>query len=160
MDDAPMQLLRMTGGFSAFIVGSREGDIEPVPRRMDDGLDLATTSFNSVATDVRPTMATCVDELQQMFRKESVSGLERDRPPVSIERDRTVDIYSLDAAPAWHQHVWAEPAAQGADELVKRAVCRDESFAGSDSYEKRLKALRPAFDGGWPSDRYSWCLPG
>ena len=56
-------------------------------RRADDGPELATTSVDSVATDDRPTMATCVEELQQRSRHGSVGGRGRDQPPVSTERD-------------------------------------------------------------------------
>ena len=87
LDDALMQLRRMAGGFSAFTAGSREGEVEPVPRRDGDEPDLATTSVESVATDDRPTMTTCVEELQQRSRKESVGGPGHDRPAVFTERD-------------------------------------------------------------------------
>ena len=87
-----MQLRRMTGGFGAFTVGSREGDVEPVPRRADDEPDLGTTSFDSVATDDRQTLATCVDELKQRSRQETVGGPGRNRPPVSTERDSQSDF--------------------------------------------------------------------
>ena len=97
-DNARMQLRRISGGFGAVTDGLREGNVEPVPRRADDGPDLATTSFDSVATDGRPTMATCVDELQQMLRQESVGYPDATDHPFLPNETVSLSFFRMDSA--------------------------------------------------------------